>query len=261
MNELYTTIVVVTLTFLLRYIHSIALQYLPIFKTAKLNIWYSLAREILCSIAILLVIVVSSDYISGIYDEYNYTSILILYPIGSVCFGPIIAYFAGIKDLSKKGSGNSGATNVARVSGLRLGALVLILDVLKGVVLTGLIIPFSRYNFMLAILLPAVWHGYPLFQSIKGGKSVAVAIGTISVVCPLCFLCGAMFWLLIFWLTRIVSLSSLFAVWGVFLSSTIIYSISSISTGFFLLAVFISWRHKENISRIIKGEEKNFTHK
>ncbi len=272
-NELNTVIIIIVMTLFWRYMHQIILRRFFVANSGKPNGRFAYLSEIsiclviLFSIFILDYIVIGEknlekNFLISASDLRYFSNMLFLYPIGSICFGPIIAYFAGIQDLTKVGSGNSGATNVARVGGLKLGGLVLLLDGLKGAILTSIIMVFGYQSIIAAITLPAIWHAYPLFQNIRGGKSVAVAIGTIAIISPICLLFGAILWLGIFYFTKIVSLASLVAIWGIFLVNAIFSEINLATTiGFFLLAAIISLRHQENIIRIIRGNEKKFTPK
>lgn len=155
---------------------------------------------------------------------------------GSICAGPVIANFAGIgQDLQQQGSGNTGATNMVRVAGWRLGLLTLSLDAGKGAVLavllkTGLIKLLDRLgsgvvggeivsglnsdNLLQAVVLitATLFHIWPIWPNIRGGKGVAVLIGASAMLLPwYIFGAAAAVWFIIFFTTRWVSLASLLA--------------------------------------------------
>ena len=195
--------------------------------------------------------------------------LIITYAISAIPFGLVIAKLCAQVDIRQVGSKNIGATNVTRILGKKLGFITLILDGLKGAVM----VIIARFTFsdipnlhlFLAIVsaVAVVAHVYPVYLKFKGGKGVATAIATLFaldfgtgflVVCS---------WILSFCLFRISSISSILAV-----SSSIIisYKFDASTSQIILcwfLAILILVRHKENIIRLLTGEEKSFaaTHK
>src|SRR6266516_6939379 len=126
--------------------------------------------------------------------EVSVTTLLIplaAYVLGSIPFGLILAKLFGRTDVRKGGSGNIGATNVARVVGPVAGILTLILDVAKGsaaVLLAAELSQVSATWMMIAALAALVGHCFPVWLKFKGGKGVATAAGMFLVPCPLAFL-------------------------------------------------------------------------
>jgi glycerol-3-phosphate acyltransferase PlsY len=174
-------------------------------------------------------------------------------------------HFFGI-DIREYGSGNSGATNTYRVLGSRWGTLVMIVDVLKGVVATSLflLIPYyttdewDRTNFMVGLGLAAVLgHIFPVFADFKGGKGVATLFGMVIAIQPIvAVLCVAVF-LLVLYLTRFVSLSSIlasvsFAIFILFIFNERepLYRVFAVA-----VALMVILTHQKNINRILKGTE------
>lgn len=187
------------------------------------------------------------------------------YLLGAVPFGVLAARAKGI-DLSQVGSGNVGATNVARALGSKVGIAVFVLDVAKGAVAPLLGQQFLKplpgigvaEQCLLVGLLGVLGHTASVFLRFKGGKGVATGLGAVLGTSPIAAAAGFGGFLVLFALTRIVSLSSLVgtlmimvaAVWlKLPLAHLIVYS---------LLVVYVFWRHRENIQRLLKGEEKRF---
>jgi glycerol-3-phosphate acyltransferase PlsY len=186
---------------------------------------------------------------------------LIAYLIGSIPFGLIFAKSQGI-DIRSQGSGNIGATNVARVMGKKIGLLTLFFDLSKGL----LPIIFARFYFesvperdliiSLMGFFAIMGHCYPVFLKFKGGKGVATAAGVFLGICPMAAGVGFAMFMLMFQICRIVSVSSITASisipFAVYLCcpSDIFFKMALISS------IIIIYKHKENIMRLLNGEEK-----
>jgi len=182
------------------------------------------------------------------------------------------AYLAGkLKgvDLRQYGSGNLGATNVARVLGPRIGATVFAVDVLKGF-LPALILPGSTDTSR-----PGMWavafgaaaiagHVKPIFLLGRGGgKGVATAAGVFAALAPAASLITFGVWLAVFLRTRYVSLASLAG--AIALPVTILILSkdpqSAVFLGSLVIAAFVIWKHRANIGRLRRGEEHRFVRK
>jgi glycerol-3-phosphate acyltransferase PlsY len=188
------------------------------------------------------------------------------YLIGSIPTALIISrqYF-GI-DIREYGSGNMGATNAFRILGAKYGTIIMVLDVLKGMLAVGLfyLMPFyisnefERTNFMIALGLSAViGHILPVFADFKGGKGVATLLGMILAIQPYIALTCIGVFLVVLFLTRYVSLSSILGavmlpicVLWIWNEDELIYRIFAM-----LVAIMVIITHQKNISRIIKGAE------
>ncbi len=178
------------------------------------------------------------------------------YLLGSLPFGFIVARLCGI-DITSVGSGNIGATNVARVLGWRLGFVVFFLDVGKGVV-PPLVTVWLTGNHDVAVLMgvaAVVGHTFSPFLKFKGGKGVATGLGALVGSDPL--VGGAIFgvFLLMFAFTRIVSLSSLVASACVIVLGLIAHQSWVFFAVFGPMIVYVFIRHRPNIGRLIRGEE------
>jgi acyl phosphate:glycerol-3-phosphate acyltransferase len=192
--------------------------------------------------------------------------IVIAYLIGSI---PTAVWtskaFFGI-DIRDYGSGNSGATNTFRVLGSRWGTFVMIIDVLKGVAATSLyiLLPFymtdewDRTNFMVGLGLAAVLgHIFPIWADFRGGKGVATLFGMILAIQPLVAVCCVGVFLLVLYLTRFVSLSSILASIAFAVFILVIFNEKEPLYRAFAIAValLVILTHQKNISRLLRGSE------
>lgn len=200
-------------------------------------------------------------------------AVIAAYLLGSINFAVIFANAFLKKDVRKLGSGNAGTTNVMRTAGLLPGILTFVCDALKGFVACyiGKTVFFyvmnnsgtyahPLYGAYLCGVICMLGHVFPAFFQFKGGKGVAVSVGIYAVCCPKAIIIGLTVFALCVLITRIVSLSSLIATVTVISLSIVFYdytefkllsAILSISMG---LIIFL--KHKDNIKRLIKGEEK-----
>ncbi|GFM36429.1 glycerol-3-phosphate 1-O-acyltransferase PlsY [Desulfovibrio psychrotolerans] len=188
--------------------------------------------------------------------------LLIAYMIGSVPFGLLVAKAACGVDPRNGGSGNVGATNVARLCGTRYGMLTLVLDLLKGVVpvWAGMLVSTSPLFLSLVALAALLGHVYSMFLDFKGGKAVATTIG---VFIPLAFsslLASALVCLLVIWRTGYVSLGSLTLVTIMPAALLITGCWAYIPLALGVMAL-VYWTHRENIARLARGEEKSWQKK
>ncbi|GGA82369.1 glycerol-3-phosphate 1-O-acyltransferase PlsY [Puia dinghuensis] len=192
--------------------------------------------------------------------------ILSAYLIGSIPTAIWVSRsFFGI-DIRDYGSGNAGATNTFRVLGSRWGCFVMAVDVLKGVVATSLyiLVPYylhdenDRTNFMVGLGLAAVvGHIFPIWAEFRGGKGVATLFGMIIAIQPLAAVCCVAVFLLVLYLTRFVSLSSILA--SVAFAVFILYIFDEKETlyrGFAIaVALLVVLTHQKNITRLLRGSE------
>jgi len=192
--------------------------------------------------------------------------IITAYIIGSIPTALIISrkYF-GI-DIREYGSGNMGATNAFRILGSKFGTIIMVLDVLKGMLAVGLfyLLPFymsnelERTNFMIALGLSSViGHIFPVFADFKGGKGVATLLGMILAIQPYVALTCIGVFLIVLFLTRYVSLSSILGAVMLPICVLWIWNEDELTYRIFalLVAAMVVITHQKNISRIIKGAE------
>lgn len=201
-------------------------------------------------------------------DTYMNEVILILlaYLIGSVPTAVWISKYYFKIDIRDYGSGNAGATNTFRVLGSKWGTLVMSVDILKGVIATSLyiLLPYyltdewDRTNFMIGLGLAAVLgHIFPIWAGFRGGKGVATLLGMAVAIQPLVALCCVGVFLIVLYLTRFVSLSSILA--GVSFMVFILFIFNEKETLYRIFAVLVALMviltHQKNIGRILKGTE------
>jgi glycerol-3-phosphate acyltransferase PlsY len=192
--------------------------------------------------------------------------IVIAYLIGSIPTAVWVSKaFFGI-DIREYGSGNAGATNTFRVLGSRWGTFVMIIDMLKGVAATSLYILLPIYmdselyrtNFMVGLGLAAVLgHIFPIWADFRGGKGVATLFGMILAIQPaVAVLCVGIF-LLVLYLTRFVSLSSILASVAFAVFILVIFNEKEPLYRAFAIAValLVILTHQKNITRLLRGSE------
>jgi len=184
------------------------------------------------------------------------------YIYGSIPFGLIFVRIIKGIDIRKIGSGNIGATNVSRVLGLKLGLVSGVLDISKGFipVIIGKYLGLSTAELFFAGLLGVVGHDFSIFLSFKGGKGVASTLGFILALNPFVILIEAVPFLGTFFITRIVSLSSIIALTFLPISFLIVGN-KTLALLSLIPSTLGIIRHKENIERLIYGIEKKFGEK
>ena len=180
------------------------------------------------------------------------------YLIGSLSSAVMLCKVSGLPDPRTQGSGNPGATNVLRMGSKKLAAMVLLIDVLKGVVpvLIGRMLDFDINILALIAFFAFLGHLYPVFFQFKGGKGVATALGAFLALSPALAGAALLTWMVVFAITRISSLSAIAAA-----AMTPVYSLWLIDTVFaraviLVIALLLLWRHRSNIQRLLAGEEK-----
>jgi acyl phosphate:glycerol-3-phosphate acyltransferase len=194
--------------------------------------------------------------------------VLIAYLAGSIPSAYLAGKFRGV-DLRQHGSGNLGATNVVRVLGPRIGAVVFIVDLLKGF-LPVYFLP--RYT---ETLQPELWalvygvaailgHVKPIFLLWKGGgKGVATASGVFLALAFVPMLIAEVAWIGMFYFTRYVSLASLVGAAVLPIAILALYREpqSPVFIASVIIALFVFWTHRANIGRLRRGEEHKFVKK
>ena len=183
------------------------------------------------------------------------------YFIGSIPTGYLIVKAKTGEDIRKVGSGSTGATNVKRVLGKKWFFIVMILDAIKGalpIVLASLFLhAYAKYGItpVAAAVAVLVGHSKSIFLKFTGGKSVASGVGTIIALCWPVGLITAAIWGVITWVSKYVSLGSIIAL----AISPFLMWVFKQPLGYIAYAavgaVYIIWLHRENIKRLIKGEE------
>lgn len=183
--------------------------------------------------------------------------IIVSYLLGSIPSGLIVGKaFYGI-DIREHGSGNLGGTNTFRTLGKKAGMIVTAADILKGTLASALPIMFGvdgQIDPLIAGMIAVVGHMYPVFANFKGGKAVATSGGVLLACAPVMFLVMVVVFLLSLYITKFVSLSSIIAsivavIYAVIAKEPLLIIVVS------LLSLFVIYRHRANIKRIINKTE------
>lgn len=213
--------------------------------------------------------------------------IIIAYLLGSIPFGYLIVRATQGADVRETGSGGTGATNVSRRAGKAAGALTLVLDALKGaaaVVIVKVILGLpvfalstsarahndstfgSSYWWVAAAAIAViVGHIFPIWLRFRGGKGVATGVGVFLILSPIAVAVAAVIFALVVWQTRYVSLGSILAAVSIPLLmiiqhpfirpvETLLPMLSAAIAG----AALIVFAHRENMRRLISGNENKF---
>jgi len=199
-----------------------------------------------------------------LYLSHNFMDFKIIfflvgsYLIGSIPFAYIITKTARGIDIRNFGSGNPGATNVFRVAGKTYGLITLMFDFLKGLItvsVTKLFYPDLISISIICGLLSIIGHNWPVWLKFRGGKGFATSLGVLLGLIPLVTFFGLITFVIIFILTKYVSLSSV-------LSSIVVIAMCWIKREQLILCLFVTLtglmiiiRHRPNIVRLLKGTE------
>ncbi len=181
--------------------------------------------------------------------------IVVAYLVGSLNSAILVCKAMKLGDPRDEGSGNPGATNVLRVAGKKPAALVLTVDILKGLlpVLVAAILGVSGSALACVALAAVVGHMYPLFFKFQGGKGVATTFGAILALSPFIGVIAVVVWGVVVFVTKYVSLASLIAI-----ILALVFTLFS-NPAYFLpmlaITVLVVLRHKENIARLKTGTE------
>lgn len=183
--------------------------------------------------------------------------IIIGYLFGSISSAVIVSHIFNLPDPRTEGSKNPGATNILRLSGKKYAAIVLVFDILKGTipVLFAKIMPISELAITYTCLAAVLGHMFPVFFSFHGGKGVATAIGGLL---ALQFILGIMviaIWILVAQITRYSSAASLLSMTAMPLLALWTTENVSLFTPLFFITLFIYYKHRENITRLLDGNE------
>ena len=180
--------------------------------------------------------------------------ILYSYLLGSIPFGLIYAKIAGLGDVRNIGSGNIGATNVLRTGNKQVAAYTLLSDIAKGSIAVLITNKFFNEYSLLAFLIVYLGHIFPVWLKFKGGKGVATFIGGILIVNYILGLIFLITWGVIAKVFKISSLSAIIA-FIVTLVVTFVFYDFNLTLLMFFFTVFSIYTHRDNIKRIISGDE------
>jgi glycerol-3-phosphate acyltransferase PlsY len=203
--------------------------------------------------------------------------VIIAYLLGSIPFGLIIGKLKSGVDIRAYGSGKTGATNLMRVAGTKLGILTIVLDVIKAggaVMLAAVIIDGNSGSFaiggvivywqhvarVVAGLAAVVGHNWPVFAKFKGGRGVTAYFGTLFAICPPAGIFGAEVVAIMALRSRHMSRGSILgalAAWCLMIPLTIAYNLSPIYLAYGLVVIaLLVYQHQDNIKRLRQGTER-----
>ncbi len=179
---------------------------------------------------------------------------LVSYLIGSIPFGFLLTKIFLNKDIRNIGSGNIGATNVLRIGNKKIGFSTLILDILKAAI-TIIFVKFNYSEFIfISSLCVFLGHVFPIWLKFKGGKGIATYVGILFSINLTYGLIFITIWLIVFFIFKYSSLSSIIASLSIPLYLFIF--LNSLNLFFFLIMlILIFFTHRENIKRLINKEE------
>ena len=186
---------------------------------------------------------------------------LLCYIFGSIPGGLIVGKLYNNTDIRKKGSKNLGSTNAIRVLGL-IGVLAFVIDFLKSYLPLYILTLLNNDNIINLNFAPfyfgifsAIGHCYPIFANFKGGKAVATSLGILFIIDIRVAFCVLIIFLIVLMISKMVSLSSLCAVFSAVIY-LIIFDYPIVTVIYvFMIALLIFYRHIPNIKRIINHEE------
>lgn len=192
--------------------------------------------------------------------------IILAYLIGSIPSSVWISKSVFGIDIRDYGSGNAGATNTFRVMGSKWGTIVMISDMLKGLLAVKLVylIPyyvvndFARTNFQIGLGLVAVLgHIFPIWAEFRGGKGVATLLGLVLGISPISALSCIGVFMLVLYMTRFVSLSSILAGLAFPVFILLVFNVQNETYRVFAItvALLIILTHQKNITRLLQGSE------
>jgi len=187
---------------------------------------------------------------------------IVCFFIGSIPFGVLISRRVASIDITQRGSGNIGATNVARELGLKWGLATLALDILKGF---SPVYIFSHYfntgdetGIFIVCLALLLGHQYSPFQKFRGGKGVATALGIFLAVSPLMALIAVAIFVITVYTSDFVSLGSMVSACAMPLSLLLYHKSGHLVVASLVMAALICLKHGDNIRRLLRGEERRW---
>jgi acyl phosphate:glycerol-3-phosphate acyltransferase len=185
-------------------------------------------------------------------------AVLLAYLVGAIPTGLIVARLRGV-DIQRAGSGNIGATNVARSVGPWAGIIVMIVDPLKGVlaVMVPTLLGLDPWWVVATALAAVLGNGFNVFLGFRGGKGVATSLGVFVVIDPWVTLTALVIFVLTVLFGRMVSLASVVAVCA---APIMLVTLGDVNVPkivlAFVLALLSVWRHRDNLARLAAGTER-----
>lgn len=180
--------------------------------------------------------------------------LIVGYLLGSIPFGLILTRLGGKGDIRDIGSGNIGATNVLRTGSKKLAALTLLLDAAKGAAAVMLAQRFWPDGVNYAAAAAFIGHLYPVWLKFKGGKGVATLLGILVPLMPMAALVYAVVWIGLLLTLRISSVAGMTAAASAPVSA-VLFDQPTLFPMLLGFALLVFWKHRDNIRRLLAGEE------
>ncbi len=199
----------------------------------------------------------------GQSEAVQYAAVLPLaYLLGSISWGYMLLQWKLGVDVREYGSGRTGMANVLRTGGARAAAVVLTLDIAKGViavVIARTVIGTTAAE-VAAALIVLMGHNWPVFLQFKGGRGILTALGGLAVMAPLPALLATATFLAVTALSRYISLGSVIGV-TIGAISVLVLALADVHSDTYMIYGFIAWamliwQHRDNIQRIRHGSER-----
>ncbi|MDP3559686.1 MAG: glycerol-3-phosphate 1-O-acyltransferase PlsY [Legionellaceae bacterium] len=181
----------------------------------------------------------------------------IAYLLGSINSAIIVSRLCGLPDPRESGSHNPGATNVLRLAGKKFALFVLLFDMFKGYVpvLLAKFIGVGLVTQGFVCFFVVLGHMYPIFFQFQGGKGVATAIGALFALHPTLGIMTSLTWIFVVQMTHYSSMASLVSMTAAPLYTLIFLQNSECFPPLFFITMFIFFKHRQNITRLMDGEE------
>lgn len=184
------------------------------------------------------------------------------YILGSIPFGLILTKWKGLGDIRSIGSGNIGATNVLRTGDKFTALMTLAMDGLKGAIAVWVASELmSPETAPIAGIAAVLGHIYPVWLNFKGGKGVATTLAVLLTTDISMAIFAFFMWGLVFYISRISSLSAIIALCLTPIYAAYFTNSSSIFWMVLILSAIVIYKHKENILRLLRGKEQGFSSK
>lgn len=185
------------------------------------------------------------------------------YLLGSIAFGILVSKLFKLPDPRTVGSGNIGATNVARSGKKSAAVLTLLGDTFKGWFPVWLALQSGMLMWVVASVGLAVFlgHLYPIYHRFKGGKGVATALGVMLAIHPMLGVAALITWIVVFTLSRYSSLSAIIAAAAAPVYAWFLLPYKDYVLMVVVMSVLLIWRHKTNIQKLLAGTESGFGRK
>jgi glycerol-3-phosphate acyltransferase PlsY len=193
---------------------------------------------------------------------YKVLFTILSYLVGAIPFGVLISSGIAKIDIRSRGSGNIGATNVARELGLKWGVITLMLDILKGFIPVFLLQRFFYAHFDTGLLIVSLatllGHQFSPFLKFRGGKGVATAFGVFIAISPVSAVIALFIFIITVYISDFISLGSMIAACS--MPVILIFTVEPLYPVFaaLVMAGLIWFRHKDNIHRLVRGNERKW---